>query len=86
MFPNWTKGQVEKSKIWDAIHGPNDKTCKIYYVDVSSEGQFTGADHFEASSDNERSWSFILGKVQIQSSVFLIAVQFTRLTGHTAEQ
>lgn len=51
-----------KSKIWDAIHGPNQNNCKIYYVDVSSEGHFTGADHFEANSDNDLSWNFILGK------------------------
>jgi hypothetical protein len=51
-----------KSKIYEAIHDPNEKPCKIYYVDVSSEGRFTDAGHFEANTDDERSWQFILGQ------------------------
>ncbi|KAH6910723.1 hypothetical protein BKA70DRAFT_1271341 [Coprinopsis sp. MPI-PUGE-AT-0042] len=68
LFPNWTKAQVVKSRIYEAIHNKDEKPCKIYYVDVSTEGRFTDADHFEVNPDEERSWKFILGQQQTDQS------------------
>lgn len=41
-FPNWTRRQVIKSKIYHAIRDyPRDKDCVCYRVDVDSDGFFT---------------------------------------------
>ncbi|PPQ75034.1 hypothetical protein CVT26_011932 [Gymnopilus dilepis] len=41
-FPNWTKRQVIKSKIYSAIRDyPKDRVCVCHRVDVDSNGFFT---------------------------------------------
>ena len=41
-FPNWTKKQVEKAKIYEVIHCySKSKPCICYQVDVNDRGFFT---------------------------------------------
>ena len=41
-FPNWTKKQVEKAKIYNVIHNYSKlKPCICYRVDVNDHGLFT---------------------------------------------
>lgn len=54
-FPNWTRDQVARSKIAEAILKRNTST--IYHVDVNSDGFFTDAGEISANDSNtEETW------------------------------
>lgn len=54
-FPNWTRDQVARSKIAEAISKKNTST--IYHVDVNSDGFFTDAGEILADDRNtEETW------------------------------
>ncbi|KAK2463952.1 hypothetical protein APHAL10511_004003 [Amanita phalloides] len=52
-FPNWTKSQVKKCKIYDAIHNDDDKICVIHKLDVNKKGIFYDADKFKFRKPDE---------------------------------
>lgn len=58
-FPNWTKDQVARSKIYDAINNYcNTKPCVIYRADVLSNGFFRNVDPIIATcNDEEATWN-----------------------------
>lgn len=52
-FPNWTPGQVLRSKIEGVIRNyDRDIPCRIYRVDVTSGGHFTDVDTLEIRAEN----------------------------------
>ncbi|KAF9260451.1 hypothetical protein L218DRAFT_962611 [Marasmius fiardii PR-910] len=52
-FPNWTPSQIRRSRIYQAIHDPNEKPCKIYAADVDTHGYFTDAGEREVEAKTE---------------------------------
>ncbi|KAF9444896.1 hypothetical protein P691DRAFT_806548 [Macrolepiota fuliginosa MF-IS2] len=57
-FPNWTRSQVNKSKILKVVEEYNrDKECKLYYVDVDDRGRFTSAEE-TVITENEIQWGW----------------------------
>ncbi|KAF6751702.1 hypothetical protein DFP72DRAFT_906894 [Ephemerocybe angulata] len=63
-FPNWTKRQVKKSKIWDAIWSyDRSKACTIYRCDVDTNGFFTGAGVLPAvDGKDDETWTRIINE------------------------
>ncbi|KAG5644686.1 hypothetical protein DXG03_007986 [Asterophora parasitica] len=63
-FPNWTKEQVERSKIADAVADyDKDRPCIIHHVDVNTSGFFTNASHVTANdADVEDTWNIIISE------------------------
>ncbi|KAF6751709.1 hypothetical protein DFP72DRAFT_906906 [Ephemerocybe angulata] len=61
-FPNWTKRQVKKSKIWDAIWSyDRSKACTIYRCDVDTNGFFTDAGVLPAvDGKDDETWTRII--------------------------
>jgi hypothetical protein len=58
-FPNWTRDQVARSKIAEAVIKRNP--CTIYHVDVNSEGFFTDAGEISADDSNtEETWDIMI--------------------------
>ncbi|KAF8958968.1 hypothetical protein BDZ97DRAFT_1430263 [Flammula alnicola] len=56
-FPNWTKRQVQKSKIADAIanvYSDYSNPCTLYQVDVGTNGYFTNSGTIVAKDGDER--------------------------------
>ncbi|THU97656.1 hypothetical protein K435DRAFT_662456 [Dendrothele bispora CBS 962.96] len=52
-FPNWTKSQVERSGIHDAIHNyKKTKSCRVHRLDVDNKGRFTDAGMKVVSEDD----------------------------------
>jgi hypothetical protein len=54
-FPNWTKRQVLKSKIYGGIKEyPKDRACTLYRVDVDKDGFFTNPGPLVAEPRKDR--------------------------------
>lgn len=65
-FPNWTRSQVKKSKILKAVEEyDQEKPCKLYNVDVDTDGRFSNAEETEVTKDNiTESWhAFVANEV-----------------------
>ncbi|KAG5639754.1 hypothetical protein H0H81_000034 [Sphagnurus paluster] len=61
-FPNWTPGQVARSKIADAIvNYDQENPCIIYHVDVNTKGIFTDAAMIVAHDDQrDENWKTLI--------------------------
>lgn len=61
-FPNWTPGQVQRSKISDAIvNYDKEHPCIIYHVDVNTQGFFTDADKIVAyDHQQDENWKTLI--------------------------
>jgi hypothetical protein len=65
LFPNWTMGQVARSKLAEAIIKKD--ACIIYQVDVNLDGFFANAGEIYTDGDNtEETWDHMIhAKVRI---------------------
>ena len=61
-FPNWTKRQVKKAKIYNIIHNDsNTKPCVCYRVDVNDRGLFTHTREITAVvGEEDRIWDNLI--------------------------
>ena len=62
-FPNWTRKQVEKAKIYKLIHNysKSSKPCTCYRVDVNDRGFFTNAKEITAMyGDEDNLWQRLI--------------------------
>jgi hypothetical protein len=59
LFPNWTKRQVGKAKIYGAVHNySRNKPCICYRVDVNDKGLFTHTKEMIAEhGDEDETWN-----------------------------
>ena len=72
-FPQWTKPQIRKAKIYDAIsNSPGNKHCICYRVDVNMQGFFTYAREMTHEYGNEDSiWDGLIHEQVSLSHLFL---------------
>jgi hypothetical protein len=58
LFPNWTKQQIRKAKIYEAVHNsPGNKHCICYRLDVNDQGIFTHVKEMTTNhGEEERIW------------------------------
>ena len=64
-FPNWTRRQVVKSRIYAAIKEyPKDIACTLYRIDIDKDGSFTNPGPFivEPGKDRE-AWNQLISEV-----------------------
>lgn len=82
-FPNWTKDQVSRSKIADAITNYcSDKPCIIYRADVRDDGFFENVDSVTADDrDRDATWN-IMVHTQVCGSLVLYDVCSLCVTRH----
>ena len=82
-FPNWTKDQVSRSKIADAITNYcSDKPCIIYRADVRDDGFFENVDSVTADDrDRDATWN-IMVHTQVCGSLVLYDVCPLCVTRH----
>ena len=76
-FPNWTYGQVVKSKIHRAINSyDKSKPCQLHRVDVDSNGFFTNVEPVLADygKENEVWQALINEEVNMISMSFFVSV------------
>ncbi|KAF8153212.1 hypothetical protein B0H34DRAFT_820059 [Crassisporium funariophilum] len=61
-FPNWTRRQVLKSKIWNAIHNyRQDQPCVCYQVDVDLNGLFVNREPIKAHyGEEDATWNSLV--------------------------
>lgn len=60
-FPNWTRSQVEKSKIAEAIRRPQSGNCISHYLDIDDNGVFRNTGKFVAKPGMEdETWKDLL--------------------------
>ncbi|KAF5323012.1 hypothetical protein D9611_009225 [Ephemerocybe angulata] len=84
-FPNWTKLQVMRSKIWDAIHIYDSATaCTIHRCDMdTTSGQFSDAGPLPALEGHDgESWRAIINDLtQRPTNVTLRALFVEHMSG-----
>ena len=61
-FPNWTKLQVKKSKIFNAVEYYDlHRPCTLFYVDVDDQGRFSRAKETVITENEvDQSWQVIV--------------------------
>jgi hypothetical protein len=73
-FPNWTKDQVSRSKISDAIvNYRKEDPCVIYRADVRSDGFFENVESMVAAdNDKKNTWDQIIN-TNVRSSLHFLS-------------
>lgn len=75
LFPNWTKGQVKKSGILQALANYDvSKPCTLYRVNVDRKGFFTNPGEIEAPHGNDAEvWKKLINDSdQVRKSLFAV--------------
>jgi hypothetical protein len=82
-FPNWTRSQVDRSKIADAIDKYDKLTpCGIFRADVLANGIFKNGDSVIARDDEkEKTWDTLIQTI-VRRSVYelLLGIFYLRIT------
>lgn len=64
-FPNWTREQQKRSRIFKVLEKKKNETCTIHYVDVNDKGEFAVSDKVTVSSkDEDAHWQFMMKPVR----------------------
>ena len=88
-FPQWTKQQIRKAKIYDAVHkSPRNKHCICYRVDVNMQGLFTHPREMTLEYGNEDSiWHGMIHEQVSSSHLFLYerSIFLSETMGYTTE-